>query len=217
MLNGNTVLQPTTYDLLSKHRSRLLDNLNKVKVGIIQSFDATKRTASIQISFQTTQNDGAILSYPLLVNCPVLSLQGGGKGFSAPISAGDECVVLFSDQSLDTWFELGGSQPPVSSRVHDLSDGIAVVGLNSLANPIKYALLSGEVGMSDGVAKVAANSGLVTVANGTTTLLTLLTNFISLLETLTVLDDETSTPLPLTAASIAALEAFKAQFSTLLY
>lgn len=224
MLNGNTVLQPTTYDLLGKHRSRLLDNLNKVKVGIVESFDATKRTAKIELAFKRPQNDGSILPYPVLVDCPVFFLQGGGKGFSAPIASGDECIVLFSDQALDTWFEEGGSEPPASTRVHDLSDGIALVGLNSLANPSQYALATGEVGFSDGDAKVAANNGLVTVKNQTQSLLTilnLLTTYLTALNAALAAMTTSSISSGTTQAAIAALAtqitAITSDFAELLY
>ena len=216
-ISDKTPVAPGIYDKDQNLRAYILNGLNKVKIGTVQSFNSVKRTVTVQLSFKKLLLDGTLASYRPLADCPVFTLQGGGKGFIAPIAQGDECLVLFSDQSIDTWFEEGGSELPASIRVHDLSDGIALVGLNSLVNPIAFALEMGEVGFSDGTAKVAINEGLVTLANGTTTLLTLMVNFITLLETLTVLDDEGSAILPLTPAFIALLEAYKAQFETLLY
>lgn len=215
-LSNKTTIPPDLYAKDQNLRAQLLGDLNKVKIGIIQSFDSTKRTAVVQLSFKKLLADGTILSYQPLADCPVFTLQGGQTGFITPIAKGDECLVLFSDQSIDTWFEEGGSELPTSIRVHDLSDGLAIVGLNSLANPIAFALAVGEVGFSDGEAKVAINTGLVTVANQATTLLLLLTNFITLLEA-TLVQGPGSTTYPLTTATIAALEAYKAQFATLLY
>ena len=67
-----------------------------------------------------------------------------------------------------------------------------------------------------GGAEIDLAGEIVTIKNQTTTLLTLMNNFISLLETLQVLDPVGPTNLPVTPAFIALLEAYKAQFATLL-
>lgn len=43
-----------------------------------------------------------------------------------PIIPGDECLVVFSDLSIDNFWLNGNVQNPVESRRHDLSDGIAI-------------------------------------------------------------------------------------------
>ena len=71
------------------------------------------------------------VQYPLLINIPILFQQVGGYVISFPIKKGDECLVIFSDLSIDNWWLKGNVQNPVEIRRHDLSDGIAIFGLKN--------------------------------------------------------------------------------------
>jgi hypothetical protein len=51
-----------------------------------------------------------------------------------PIQSGDTCLVLFCDRDLDNWFESGQITTLNSNRVHDLSDGVALVGIRHKQN-----------------------------------------------------------------------------------
>lgn len=218
-VNGQTVQDPNLTDVLRRLKSDTLRTLNCVKVGVIDSFDPDKRTAMVQIAFkrvvpdpQNPPNGTKLQSYPVLVDCPVVTIQGGGGALTFPIKQGDECLVLFSDANLDAWFKNGGEAAPFDGRVHDLSDGIVLVGLNSLANALAVAVVAGETALAFDGAKLGLKTGKLTLANETTDLLTLLILFIDTLKTLQVVGN-----IALTPASIAALEAFKLQFQTLLY
>ena len=46
-----------------------------------------------------------------------------------PIKHGDECLVIFGDMCIDSWWELGGVQNQLENRRHDLSDGFAILGV----------------------------------------------------------------------------------------
>jgi hypothetical protein len=54
-----------------------------------------------------------------------------------PIAAGDQCLVLFSDRNIDSWFKTGGEAAPFDARCHDISDGIALVGVNALPSTMQ--------------------------------------------------------------------------------
>ena len=64
---------------------------------------------------------------PLLVDVPVFFM----GNLVYPIEKGDECLVVFADSCIDSWFMSGGVSMPVSARKHDLSDGFAFVGFKS--------------------------------------------------------------------------------------
>lgn len=231
-LNQKPIIQPGLSDVLFNLKQDIFSTLNCVKVGKIVSFDATKKTAQIQILFKRVRPDGVIVGYKPIVDCPVFTLQGGGGSIQFPVAAGDQCLVIFSDRRLDEWLQNGGEQAPADPRMHDLSDGIALVGLNALnsslpAYPSNKVLMkyqgstiemdaAGLKFIGTGGAEIDLQAAIVTIKNAGTTLNTLMTNFITLLETLQVLDPVGPTNLPLTAASIAALEAFKANFAALL-
>lgn len=197
-------------DVLSAFQFDLMSSLNCVKVGRIESFDAQKKTATVQLLVKRILPDGtASLPKPLL-DCPVFTLQGNGGGFQAPVSSGDHCLVLFADRNLDAWFETGAANTPYDGRMHDLSDGIALVGINPLTSTLANYEAS-TVKMFLGSAQIACKGGKIRIKNGTTDLLTVMNAFVDLLATLQV-----EGPLPLTSASVTSLNAFKTTLAGLL-
>lgn len=225
-LQVKSIVEPTLTDVLVNFKRDLLASLNCVKIGKITSFDRAKKTASIQILFKRVLPSGSVESLPLLVDCPVLTPQGGGGALQFPIAAGDQCLVLFSDRRIDEWFQNGAEAAPADGRLHDLSDGIALVGVNSLASslatyPTDRVVLSyqgsrfeitatGWNFIGTGGAEIDLST-VVTIRNSITTLNTLIGAFLTALEGLQV-----NGPISLTPASVAAIEAFRAQFAALL-
>lgn len=213
--NQKTFNMPQLTDALQALRRDIFRSLNSVKVGQIVSFDGTKKTAQVKILFKRILPDNTIVDYPVLADCPVFTLQGGGGYIQMPIVPGDQCILLFSDRNIDAWFQAGSAQAPLDARCHDFSDGIALVGINSLNSTLDpYETAKMKV-LYNGAGMEVDGAGIVKIENMTTTLLTLIDGLIDLLKTLQV-QDPISGPTPLTAASIAALELQKAQFATLL-
>ena len=132
-----------------------------------------------------------------------------------PIAVGDDCIVLFSDRSIDTWLFNGIEALPSNSRAHDLADGIALVGIRSLANP-PTTRGTGEVGIANDAIRVALNNNKVNIENASESLLGIMEGFLDLLKTITI-TDPISGALPVSAASIADLETYKADFQALLF
>lgn len=187
-VNGLNVTNPSLKNIFDNAKNDILQTFNCVKIGTIVSFDSTKRTAEIQISFKRSLSlpikdelgrEQFIVSYPLLVDCPVITLQGGGGAVAFPIAAGDECLVFFSDSNIDAWFDNGGEALPLDGRRHDLSDGIALVGLNSLANALDVALADDETGLADATAKVSIKSGKINVSNAAQSFITAMDTFLT--------------------------------------
>lgn len=222
-----TISDPELSDVLALQKLDIFASLNCSKVGEIKAFDGDKKTARVQILFKRKLPDGSTASYPLLLDCPVFTLQGGGGYLQMPIAAGDQCILLFSDRNLDDWFQNGAEAVPPSQRMHDFSDAIALVGINALnssapAYPTNKVVLSylgtrfeltatGWNFVGSGGAEIDLTGEIVTIKNNTTTLLFLLNGLIAVIETLQV-----NGPIPLTPASVAALEAYKLQLATLL-
>lgn len=105
--------------------------------GIIESYDPAAMTVSVQPAIQGSKEDetGAKTpeKLPLLVDVPVVFPRGGGFTLTFPIKGGDECLVIFASRCIDSWWQSGGVQEQAESRMHDLSDGFALVGPSSQA------------------------------------------------------------------------------------
>ncbi|TDE17722.1 Gp138 family membrane-puncturing spike protein [Dyadobacter psychrotolerans] len=118
-----------------------MHDINCVQIGIVEQFNAESQTATIQLALKhiiSIAPDGTqtLKERPLLVQCPVMVLSGGAGHIGMPVSKGDTCIVLFNDREIDNWFTAGGVQAPSSDRTHDLSDGIAIVGIRNSQNAI---------------------------------------------------------------------------------
>lgn len=120
-----------------------LKDLHTAMPGIIQSFNSEEQTVTVQPAikriFKTLQNDIEILvpsDLPILINVPINYPRGGGYSLTFPISQGDECLLVFSERSIDNWHINGGVKRPLAKRFHSLSDATAIVGLSSIPNKI---------------------------------------------------------------------------------
>ena len=43
-----------------------------------------------------------------------------------------ECILLFNDREIETWFINGGANPEKYPRMHELTDAVAIFGIRSL-------------------------------------------------------------------------------------
>lgn len=142
--------------------------------GIIQSFDPEAVTVTVQpaIKGSTRQADGSTVSVvlPLLVDVPVIFPRGGGVTLTFPVTAGDECLVVFGDRCIDFWWQNGGVQEPGSdARQHHLADGFALVGPQSQAQKISgISTSAAQLRTDDGAAFIELDPGSHAV-NVTTT------------------------------------------------
>ena len=98
--------------------------------GIVKSFDKSTQTASIQPAIRR-RNGNQNIQLPVLQDVPVYFLGGSSGAITYPVSAGDECLVVFADACIDAWFQNGGVANAISVRQHDYSDGFAFVGFRS--------------------------------------------------------------------------------------
>lgn len=129
--------------------------------AVVQSYNASKQTVEVQPTVRertiTEGNQIRYVQYPLLINVPVLFPQVGSFQFTFPISQGDECLVVFSDLSIDNWWINGNVQNPVEQRRHDLSDGIAIFGL---VNQEKLSSREKPASPADGMALINTENGV---------------------------------------------------------
>ena len=108
--------------------------------GVITAVNLAANTVSVQSTIQgQVQNQEGSYSntnMPLLVDVPICFPKGGGFAVTFPVEAGDEVLVVFASRCIDGWWQSGGVSPPAEDRMHDLSDGFAVLAPSSLAKKI---------------------------------------------------------------------------------
>lgn len=103
--------------------------------GIIASYNAAAQTCSIRVALkmQFLQEDGTYTTVEIqpLVDCPVIFPSGGGFSLTFPVAPGDECLAVFANRCIDSWWQLGDVQVQAEFRMHNLSDGFALLGPRS--------------------------------------------------------------------------------------
>jgi hypothetical protein len=108
--------------------------------GVIDAYDPETITVTVQPVGREAlrKSDGSIESVqlPQLVDVPVVFPRGGDFTLTYPIRKGDECLVVFADRCFDAWHQSGGVQEAAETRLHDLSNAIAIVGPFSQATKI---------------------------------------------------------------------------------
>ena len=97
---------------------------------IVQSYNSANNTVECQpaVRERIINEDGTIqyIQLPLLINVPVVFPGSANFEIKFPLSKNDECLVFFSDLSIDNFWQKGSVQNPVEVRRHDLSDGMAI-------------------------------------------------------------------------------------------
>lgn len=105
--------------------------------GIVTEVDLAQMTCSVQPAIQGTVEDEngrkQSVNLPVLIHVPICFQRAGAFILTMPLAVGDEVLVVFSSRCIDAWWQSGGVQRPMESRMHDLSDGFAIPGPTSQA------------------------------------------------------------------------------------
>lgn len=148
--------------------------------GIIQSFNAATMTVTVQPTIMGVYRkpDGTTqaVQLPLLLDVPVQFPAGGGFTLTFPVVNGDECLVVFSSRCINNWWLQGGVQAQERYRMHDLSDGFAILGFRSVPRVIgEISVLAAELRsdsrnayvsvVGDDKVKVVAQAGTLIVGD----------------------------------------------------
>lgn len=195
---------PNLADLINKVKSDIFYSLNCVQIGTIETYDPATNTASISINFKRQLPTGDTLSYPLLAECPIFVLGGGGADISFPITSGDQCILLFNDRDISNWHYQGFTGVPDSPRSHSISDAMALVGIRNLMTATPTAINS---------VRIDAGDKKFSVINSVASLKTIVDALMTALTSLTM---GPTGSISISPTSLAALSAVQASFDTLL-
>jgi hypothetical protein len=122
--------------------------------GRIVSFDPATQTATVKPLYKAKFN-GVATEMPELLDVPVMVPRAGGAILTFPIKPGDGVMLQFMSRNADLWFGDGGEQEAFSARINDLSDAVAIPGLEPGPRVIpNYNADSFELRNEDGTTKI---------------------------------------------------------------
>jgi hypothetical protein len=103
-----------------------LRELHTCLPGIIEVFNVSTQRAQIRPGIKRIirKNNGVeeLRELPKLINCPLGVFSFGNFVFTFPVQAGDECMLHFTERSLDAWIRFGDVRRPNDIRMHHESD-----------------------------------------------------------------------------------------------
>lgn len=142
----------------------LKSNLRVAMPGIIHAFDPEEQTVSVQPAIRevlSLEGETQNVEIPLLMDVPVVMPRAGGYMLAFAPRKGDECLVVFSDLCIDSWWQSGGVNNPFEVRRHDLSDGFAILGTWSQPNRPNLPKSGVRLQNDAGTAGVSVNENTV--------------------------------------------------------
>ena len=133
----------TFASVIRGHVSKLSKEIHTALPGRVESYDASTQKADVKplIKSEDIDEEGNAVYYPIpvITDVPVVFPGGGGFRVTFPLTKGSTVLLVFSEASLDTWLSKGGDvEPGVDSR-HELTDAIAIPGLNTFTAPLSNA------------------------------------------------------------------------------
>jgi len=136
--------------------------------GIIQSFDADRQLAVVQIALRekvvTPGKPPVDTTISVLKDVPVVMPHGGDWWLTLPIQPGDECLLVFADMARDYWWLRGGVQNQFELRRHDLSDAFCIPGPWSQPEKLpNYSMTNAQLRSKDGTVVIDLAAAGITV------------------------------------------------------
>lgn len=133
---------------MKDNSNEALDLLSTISLGIMQALSNTHtnliakvikvnaKTIDVQPVIAREVN-GQTKPLPVFPEVPVINFLGGNSSIQMPIAVGDDCILFVSERCLDNWYFGNNNQRPLSPRMFDYSDSIALVGLKTKANELE--------------------------------------------------------------------------------
>ena len=143
--------------------AKKMSGMHTAMPGIIVSFDPGKMLATVLPKMKFKKPDGKTIDYPQITGVPVVFPLGAGQRATVafPVKAGDGCVIVVSEQSLDFWMY---GQETATDLSFDLTDAMCIPGLFLKTNPaVQAACAQNAVVVDAGGSRITVKAGTVTI------------------------------------------------------
>lgn len=176
----------TFTDLLEDAKNNAVKDVRVSMPARIISFDASTKTAQVEIMINMEDTDGNSIEYPPLTDCPCLFTRGGGFHVVHPYEQGDNGAVLFSDRCIDSWFESGSKNVPMDFRIHSMSDAYFLGAADNMTDVSPIIDGAIFIGKDDNSAGLQINSDGSVILKGTSFTIEPVTNSTGIVNTGTI-------------------------------
>jgi len=130
-------------DILLRTIDDSLANVHTATIARITKVNATTINCKPVISRVL---NGEKVDLPEFIEVPPMFMQGGGSYTAYPLAVGDYALMIFTERCFDNWYAGGDNEIPLEYRMHDYSDGFAIVGINPIGTAITIPDVITQVG-----------------------------------------------------------------------
>lgn len=151
---------------VKKTAKKATEEMHTAVPATIKSYDPATGLASVQPVAKFKKPNGETMDYPSVSGVPVVFPQSENVTIAFPIKAGDGCLLVFGEKSLDYW--LYGKETDTELSF-DLSNAVAIPSLKNTGSPaMQKACSENAVVLQSGGTTLTVKSGEV-VINGNLT------------------------------------------------
>lgn len=135
--NNSITSSPNWPQILEGMYQKTGYELNCMRIGIVQTWYPEDLTVDVNIANKKTIQINQDGTKTVTDFAPIRAKVVYCNPFETyPIKAGDECVLLFADREIESWFINGEANPESYPRMHEMTDAVAIFGIRSLPNMI---------------------------------------------------------------------------------
>ena len=153
-------------DIIADAIGEALSNLHTATIAKVTAVQ--EKTISVQPVINRVV-DGKSIQLPQFTKVPPLFMQGGGSYTAHPIAVGDYCLLILTERCFDRWYSGSDFQDPAEFRMHDYSDGIAIVGINPIAEALTIPGVIQQTGDTNQDGNYTRQGSLVQIGDMTIT------------------------------------------------
>lgn len=201
---------PTLTDVLKNLKEEIFESLNCHAVGEVVSVNRGSDNVDLKMVYKRSKievlENGSVIKrnidYPIMVDCPIVSITGGASGLYLPIKQGDKAIILFCDRDIDNFLVDGNQESPESTRKHSFTDAIALVGIRNLSDSF-----GDDAVFFNGETKISL-SDKVEIKNSSQSLATILSELVDAITEITVTSSSPGNPTgtPINAPQFVAIK-----------
>lgn len=165
--NNSLTSTPNMLQVLEGVGQKTGYELNCMRIGIVQNWHPEELTVDVQIANKKTLQINKDGTKSVADFAPIRAKVVYCNPFiTFPISVGDECILLFADREIESWFINGEVNPESYPRMHEMTDAVAIFGIRSLPNMITIltnllCLFYGESNIQIANQKITLNSATI--------------------------------------------------------
>ena len=123
-------------EILDLTQNSIMSKIFCHNIGKIVAFNSEYQTVDVELQ-QIKQYKGEYLQPSLLTDVPLYIYATNSAWITLPNLVGCTCIILSMDRNIDAYINTEETYVPITNRLHDITDSIALVTFKTQVNKIE--------------------------------------------------------------------------------